>query len=122
LIQAFESHSVFESQYSTRSGKIYFMWDFANRTEAMFQSILHNYPPPDTPATRRTIPNVPPACMTEKQREELREDAVGRCMLLWTMITDSSGKTGMMFGEAPGQGVELGDEVKRKAEDVKSMI
>jgi hypothetical protein len=81
LISAFESHPAYAAQSQQRQGKIYFMWDFAMRTEAMFQSILHNLPPPDTPATRRTIPNVPPTSMTDAQRDELRKDAVGRCMM-----------------------------------------
>ncbi|KAF2797677.1 hypothetical protein K505DRAFT_322425 [Melanomma pulvis-pyrius CBS 109.77] len=122
LIQAFESHAAFASQSAQRSGKVYFMWDFANRTEAMFQSILQNYPPPDTPATRGTIPNVPPASMTQTERDELKEDSVGRCMMLHSMIKDTSGKTAIMFGEAPGRGIDLGDDLKRAADAVKDVI
>lgn len=38
------------------------------------------------------------------------------------MIADTSGKTGMMFGEAPGQGVDLGDAVKSAAKNVVDVI
>ncbi|KAF2876539.1 hypothetical protein BDV95DRAFT_602520 [Massariosphaeria phaeospora] len=119
LITAFESHPIFTSQASRRQGKIYFMWDFAMRTETMFQSILPNLP---SSATTRPNPNPPPATLNEEQKEEARGDVVGRCMLLWTMITDTTGKTGMMFGEVPGQGVELGDEVQRAAATVTDVI
>ena len=92
------------------------------RTNAMFESILENTPPPDTPALRGVIPNVSPVNMTEGQRKQLKNDAVGRCMMLWQLLTDTSGRSGMMFGEAPGKGVDVGDEVRRKAEEVKSVI
>lgn len=38
------------------------------------------------------------------------------------MIKDTSGKTGIMFGEAPGRGIELGDEIKRAADAVKDVV
>jgi hypothetical protein len=57
------------------------MWDFASRTEAMFEAILNNSPPSDTLATRGTVPNVPVASMSPAQREELKGDSVGRCMM-----------------------------------------
>lgn len=81
LIQAFEAHPQFAPQHSRRQGKIYFMWDFAKRTSAMFDSILQDLPPPDTPATRGSIPNVPPSSMSQRQKKELRDDAVGRCVM-----------------------------------------
>jgi hypothetical protein len=81
LVRAFEAHSAYPSQSTQRSGKIFFMWDFASRTNAMLESILNNYPPPDTPATRDSVPNVPPARMSEKQKKELVADAVGRCVM-----------------------------------------
>ncbi|KAF2474678.1 uncharacterized protein BDR25DRAFT_111038 [Lindgomyces ingoldianus] len=122
LISAFESHPTFSSQHSSRQGKIYFMWDFAKRTDAMFQSLMHSYAQPDTPATRGSVPDLPPARMTEEQSGELKEDVVGRCVMLWTMITDGSGKTGVMFGEVEGQEVDLGEDVRAKAEVVRRVI
>ncbi|KAF2710451.1 hypothetical protein K504DRAFT_533398 [Pleomassaria siparia CBS 279.74] len=44
-----------------RFGKFCFMWNSATCTEAIFTVILNNYPSPDIPASRQTIPNVPPA-------------------------------------------------------------
>lgn len=38
------------------------------------------------------------------------------------MITDTTGKTGMMFGEQPGRGVELGDAVRRASEELVRVI
>jgi hypothetical protein len=81
LIRAFEAHSACRFQTAQRSGKIYFMWDFANRTNAMFESILGNAAPPDTPATRSSVPNVPFASMNAVQKKELVDDAVGRCTM-----------------------------------------
>jgi hypothetical protein len=81
LIEALEVHPSYQSQREARSGKVYFMWDFAKRNEAIFHAIVANVPPPDTPATRGSVPNAPPAEMTNRQRDELIEDAVGRCMV-----------------------------------------
>jgi len=81
LVRAFEAHPAYPSQSTQRGGKIFFMWDFASRTNAMFESILQNTPPPDTPATRDSVPNVSPASMSEGQRKELVGDAVGRCVM-----------------------------------------
>jgi hypothetical protein len=67
LIAAFESHPSYASQSTSRSGKVYFMWDFATRTDAMFEAILNN--------------DAPTASMSEKQREESKSDSVGRCMM-----------------------------------------
>jgi hypothetical protein len=44
----------------------------------MIESLLHDTPPPDTPAMHGIIPNVPPAAMTEDQKKELEDDALGR--------------------------------------------
>ncbi|KAJ4301044.1 hypothetical protein N0V90_003134 [Kalmusia sp. IMI 367209] len=121
LLQAFESHPQFPAQQSQRKGKIYFMHDFASRTNAMFGSLLNNTPPPDTPATRGTIPNVVPSSMTDKQRKELESDAFGRCTMLHTLIYDTTGMAGMMFGEAPGQGVDVGDAVRKAADGVNAV-
>jgi hypothetical protein len=41
---------------------------------------------------------------------------------LWSMIKDTSGKTAMMFGEMPGQGVDLGDEVRKASDAVSAVI
>ena len=57
------------------------MHDFAARTAAMFDSILNDAPAPDTPATRGSVPRARPSSMTEGQREELKSDAVGRCLM-----------------------------------------
>jgi hypothetical protein len=77
LIAAFESHPSYASQSSSRSGKVYFMWDFATRTNAMFEAILNN----DAPATKSSNQSVPTARMSEKQKEESKSDSVGRCMM-----------------------------------------
>ena len=98
------------------------MHDFAARTAAMFDSILNDAPAPDTPATRGSVPRAKPSSMTEGQREELKSDAVGRCLMLHSMITDSTGMTGMMFGEQPGRGIELGDAVKNASEELARII
>lgn len=37
---------------------------------------------------------------------------------LHSMITDTTGMSGMMFGEMPGQGVDLGDAVKSASANV----
>jgi hypothetical protein len=66
LIRAFEAHPVYASQSTQRSGKIYFMWDFAQRTNAMLESVLQN---------------PPPASMSKGQKNELAMDAVGRCVM-----------------------------------------
>ena len=81
LILAFESHPQFPAQQTQRKGNLFFMHDFAARTNAMLESLLNNTPPPDTPATRGSIPNVAPAAMTEGQRKELQTDAFGRCVM-----------------------------------------
>lgn len=78
LIRAFQEHEQFPVQQAQRRGKIYFMHDFASRTNDMLDSILNNTPPPDTPATRGSIPNVAPSSMTEDQKKELEMDALGR--------------------------------------------
>jgi len=41
---------------------------------------------------------------------------------LHSMITDTSGMSAMMFGEAPGQGVDLGDAVKSAADNVDAVV
>jgi hypothetical protein len=40
---------------------------------------------------------------------------------LWSMITDTSPMSGIMFGEMPGQGVDVGDEVRKAADAVKDV-
>jgi hypothetical protein len=57
------------------------MHDFAARTAAMFDSILNDAPTPDTPATHGSVPRAKPSSMTEGQRDELKNDAVGRCLM-----------------------------------------
>ena len=57
------------------------MHDFAARTAAMFDSILNDAPTPDTPATHGSVPRAKPSSMTEDQRDELKNDAVGRCLM-----------------------------------------
>lgn len=81
LLSALGSHPSFATQAQARSGKIYFMHDFAKRTDAMFDSILNDTTAPDTPATRGSIPQAKPSSMSSGQREELKGDAVGRCMM-----------------------------------------
>ena len=81
LLSNFEAHQAFPQQQQARSGKVYFMHDFAARTAAMFDSILNDAPAPDTPATRGPVPRARPSSMTEGQREELKSDAVGRCLM-----------------------------------------
>lgn len=81
LIAAFEAHPSFAVQQAQGKGKIYFMWDFARRTNATIESILQGYPPPYTPATRDSIPNEPVASMDKGKVKELKEDAVGRCLM-----------------------------------------
>lgn len=41
---------------------------------------------------------------------------------LWTMITDTSGKTSKMFREEPGKGIDLGDAVRNAAEGVTNVV
>ncbi|KAG9197299.1 hypothetical protein G6514_001897 [Epicoccum nigrum] len=65
LLSAFEAHEVLPQQQQARSGKVYFMHDFAARTAAMFDSILNDAPAPDTPATRGSVPRAKPSSMTE---------------------------------------------------------
>lgn len=84
LLEALESHSAFQSQSQARSGKVYFMWDFAKRNEAMFNALVADVPPPDTPATRGSIPNAAPSSMTDQQKNGLVQDAVGRCMVCFS--------------------------------------
>ncbi|KAF9692447.1 hypothetical protein EKO04_009609 [Ascochyta lentis] len=122
LLSALESHPAFPAQQQARSGKIYFMHDFAARTDAMLDSILNDAPAPDTPATRASVPQARPSTMTAGQRDELKSDAVGRCMMLHSMITDTTGMTAMMFGEQPGRGVDLGDAVKRASEELVAVM
>lgn len=81
LIAAFESHSAFPAQANQKGGKVYFMWDFAKRTNAMFDSILDDAPAPDTPATRGSVPTTRPSTMSKAQKNELIGDAVGRCFM-----------------------------------------
>ena len=38
------------------------------------------------------------------------------------MIKDTSGKTAVMFGEKPGQGLDLGDEIRKASDAVSSVI
>lgn len=57
------------------------MHDFASRTDAMFDSILNDAPAPDTPATRGSVPQARPSTMSAAQKDELKSDAVGRCMM-----------------------------------------
>jgi hypothetical protein len=38
------------------------------------------------------------------------------------MIKDTSGKTAVMFGETPGQGLDLGDEVRKASDAVSGVI
>ncbi|KAJ4346300.1 hypothetical protein N0V95_005510 [Ascochyta clinopodiicola] len=122
LLSALEAHPAFPAQQQARSGKVYFMHDFAARTDAMFESILNDAPAPDTPATRGSVPQTRPSTMTASQKEELKSDAVGRCMMLHSMITDTTGMTGMMFGEQPGKGLDLGDAVKSASEALVRLI
>lgn len=81
LLSALESHPSFAAQQRARSGKVYFMHDFASRTDAMFDSILNDAPAPDTPATRGSVPQARPSTMSAAQKDELKSDAVGRCMM-----------------------------------------
>ncbi|KZM23039.1 uncharacterized protein EKO05_0008169 [Ascochyta rabiei] len=122
LLSAIEAHPAFPAQQQARSGKVYFMHDFAARTDAMFDSILNDAPAPDTPATRGSVPQAKPSTMTAGQRDELKSDAIGRCMMLHSMITDTTGMTSTMFGEQPGRGVDLGDAVKRASEALVRVI
>lgn len=122
LIFALQAHPAFPDQFSAHQGKVYFMWDFAKRTHAMFDSLIDDMPAPDTPATRGSIPTAPPSTMTEGQKKALASDAVGRCMMLQMMMDDQSPMSGIMFGEAPGQEVDLGVDVKTKAKAVVDAI
>lgn len=81
LLSALESHPAFPQQQQARSGKVYFMHDFANRTDAMLDSILNDTVAPDTPAGRGSVPQAKPSSMSASQRDELKSDAVGRCLL-----------------------------------------
>ncbi|KAF2280926.1 uncharacterized protein EI97DRAFT_463349, partial [Westerdykella ornata] len=114
LIRSLESHPSFASQHSARRGKIYFIWDFAQRSEAMFKALIEGTAAPDTPATRGVVPPVEVGSMTARQRRELENDAVGRCVMLHTLITDTTGMSAMMFQERPGEGVDVGAEVRRR--------
>jgi hypothetical protein len=38
------------------------------------------------------------------------------------MIKDTSGKTAVMFGETPGQGLDLGDDVRRASDAISSIV
>ncbi|KAJ8107821.1 hypothetical protein OPT61_g8596 [Boeremia exigua] len=118
LLSALEAHQAFPQQQRARSGKVYFMHDFASRTDAMFDSILNDVPAPDTPATRGSVPQAKPSTMTQSQRDELKSDVVGRCAMLHSMITDISGMTAMMFGEQPERRVDLGDAVERASQEL----
>ncbi|KAF2266347.1 hypothetical protein CC78DRAFT_615157 [Lojkania enalia] len=105
LIAAFEAHPHFASQSAARAGKIYFMWDFAKRTDAM-----------------TTTPNVPTGSMTEAQREKLKSDAMGRYVILEMIMNDTTGMTTMMFQEQPGRGVELGELIRTAAKRLQDII
>jgi hypothetical protein len=39
-----------------------------------------------------------------------------------SMITDSTGMTGMMFGEQPGRGIDLGNAVKNASQELVRII
>jgi len=52
LILALQVHPAFAAQEAQRKGKVFFIWDFAARTEATFKVIVDGTKPPDTPATR----------------------------------------------------------------------
>ena len=38
------------------------------------------------------------------------------------MITDTTGQTGMMFGEQPGRGIDLGNGIKSASQELVSII
>lgn len=38
------------------------------------------------------------------------------------MITDTSGMAGMMFGEVPGQGVDVGEAVRAASNNVEGVL
>ncbi|PSN65634.1 hypothetical protein BS50DRAFT_590005 [Corynespora cassiicola Philippines] len=100
LVAALEAHPKFAEQRNARQGKVYFMWDFATKTE----------PSPDT------------AAMSEQQKNSFKRDAIGRCILISTLVTDTSGKSSVMFNERPGQVVDLGDRVKSAADALPDVI
>lgn len=81
LIDAFAVHPGLPAQARALKGKLFCLWDFANRTNAMIESVLNNTVPPDTPGMRGKVPQVPTGEMTEAQRSSLVEDAVSRCLV-----------------------------------------
>ncbi|KAF2740537.1 hypothetical protein EJ04DRAFT_572354 [Polyplosphaeria fusca] len=117
LCTALESHSAFASQRAAKSGNVYFLWDFARRTDAMFSSILDDAPAPDTPGTRGSVPTARPSTMNESQRQQLKSDA-----MLDMLISDTTGKTAMMFGGGQGQTADLGREIKDASKSVTAKI
>ena len=40
LCDAFEAHPSMQSQYAAKAGNVYFMWDFAKRTNAMLEPVV----------------------------------------------------------------------------------
>jgi hypothetical protein len=81
LIEAIKDHSSFQRQHDARNGKIFWMWDFVMRTDQMFNAILDNKPPVDTPSTRDWAPPVPPSEMNTTDLKKLKAEACGRCWM-----------------------------------------
>jgi len=88
LIEALEAHSLFQSQAGARIGKVYFMWDFAKRNDTISDVLIAGVLPPDTPATRESMPNAPPSALTDQQKNGLIRNAIGRCLVCFNTTMD----------------------------------
>ncbi|KAH7057254.1 hypothetical protein B0J12DRAFT_653840 [Macrophomina phaseolina] len=91
LISAIEAQPQFAQQQLSRSGKVYFMWDFVSSTLRMLESAGND--------------------------REAKSDVMQRSMFANILFNDTTGKLTQMTG---GDSTEFSDDVKAKSEAVQN--
>jgi len=107
LVAAIEHHA--QRTPPTPNRTLYFVWDFVQRTKYMFAEVdnIQNSRPLQHPEQFRPAPGSGPQAAVK-----VFDDACGRCQLVNLLVTDTSGKTAMMTGQAPGEIVDFGAEAR----------
>ncbi|KAF1950742.1 hypothetical protein CC80DRAFT_554097 [Byssothecium circinans] len=121
VINAFAAHPAFEAQRSKGKGRIFTLWEYSTETDGILDNLLKNYPLTDTPAPRHSrMQTTWTDELSESEQHEMRDDAVGRCIIVHQMIHVPADRVANMFHEEVTP--DMGDDVRKAAKLVHYVI